>query len=115
MRLGRSEPGPGIVAVREGAVAYFGPEGGGMADLDALASVALAPGPEGPVWLLRDADGALLRAPAAADPQGALLDAFAALPGFDRAAVSRALAAQVETVVWRRRRAPAPVRRLGRD
>lgn len=111
-RLSAARTGPGVVAVREGAVAYFGPHGGGVADLDALTSVALAPGPDGQVWLLRGADGAVLRAPAAAQGADALLDAFAALPGFDRNRVLRAARAPVETVVWRRGGPAAPVTRL---
>lgn len=113
-RLSGDAPGPGLVAVREGRVAYFGPDGGGVADLDALGSIALARGPHGPVWLMRGADGTLLRAPTAAEGADALLDAFAALPGFDRTRVARALAAaDVEREVWRR---PADnLVRLARD
>jgi hypothetical protein len=92
--------GPGVAAVREGMIAYFGPRGGGAADLDAIASIAIAPGPDGPVWLLRGAGGDLLRIPLGAEGAGDLPDVFAALPGFDAGRIARALSAEVETLVW---------------
>jgi hypothetical protein len=110
-RLAAGGQGPGLVAVREGAVAYFGPLGGGMADLDALRSITMARGPHGPVWLLRGPEDGPLRIPTSAEGAEALLDAFAALPGFDPGRVSSALEAEVETLVWRRT-APGSVRLL---
>jgi hypothetical protein len=101
-RLAGGGAGPGLVAVREGSIAYFGPYDGGVADLDALRSIALAPARGGPLWLLRGADGSMLRVPATADGAEALLDAFAALPGFDPARADHALGARVETIVWSR-------------
>lgn len=96
----RGGEAPGVVRVDEARVLYMGPREGGMADLDALAGVAVEPGgAEGPVWVLRREDAAPLRVPARALGAEALLDAFAALPGFD---ASRALAALEG-------RAPGPV------
>ena len=104
-----ARPGPGVVAVREGRLVYFGPETGGVADLDGLVAIEIS---AAGAWVLRGADGAALTAPTAAAGAEALLDAFAALPGFDRAAVDRALNRPgVHAIVWRRR-GPAPQPRL---
>ncbi len=104
-----ARPGPGIAAVREGRIVYFGPEQGGVADLDGLVAIEISAAGD---WVLRGADGAVLTAPTAAEGAEALLDAFAALPGFDRAALDRALARRgVHAIVWRRR-GPAPQPRL---
>jgi hypothetical protein len=104
-----ARPGPGVAAVREGRIVYFGPETGGVADLDGLVAVEINAAGD---WVLRGADGAALIAPTAAEGAEALLDAFAALPGFDRGAVDRALARPgVHAIVWRRR-GPPPQPRL---
>lgn len=92
--------GPGIVAVREGQIAYFGPDTGGVADLDALVWVALErPGdPARPVqWVLGAAPAggteARLSVPVTARGADRLFDVLAALPGFPsghaRAVVAR--------------------------
>ena len=81
--------GPGIARVDEGRVLYMGPRDGGSADLAGLRAVTLDPaGSDGPTWVLDGPEA--LRVPAAALGADALLDAFAALPGFD---TSRAVAA----------------------
>lgn len=96
--------GPGVASVREGEIDYFGPFSGGAVDLDALESVVLSVRPGGAVWLLRAPGAAALAIPATAEGAGALLDAFAALPGFDPARVARALdaATGADVIVWRR-------------
>lgn len=107
-RLAAAEDaGPGLVAVREGAIAYFGPSGGGMADLDALSVVAVGHGPAGRMWLLSGVDGQVLRVPAGAVGAEALLDALYALPGFSQARLGRALTSETTMEVWRRAE-PAP-------
>ena len=88
-RVGRGGEGPGVVRVDEGRVLYMGPREGGAVDLDALRSVGLEPGGAGgPTWVLEGPEA--LRVPAGALGAEALVDAFAALPGFD---ASRAVAA----------------------
>jgi len=101
--------GPGVASVREGEIDYFGPFSGGVVDLDALESVVLSVRPGGAVWLLRAPGAAALAIPATAEGADALLDAFAALPGFDRARVARALDAAIgaDVIVWRRGGGPA--------
>lgn len=109
-RLRAAEPGPGVVRVDEGRVLYMGPRGGGMAELAALRSVAVDP--RARAWLL---DGeAPLTIPAGALGADALLDAFAALPGFQ----ARRALAELEgegtgpVVVWT---APGEGARVGRE
>ena len=98
-RFGRGGQGPGVARVDEGRVLYMGPREGGAADLAALRSVSLDPrGPDGPTWVLDGPEP--LRVPAGALGADALLDAFAALPGFDTA----------RAVAVLRRSGSAPVR-----
>ncbi|MFN3613579.1 MAG: hypothetical protein ACK4WC_03340 [Rubrimonas sp.] len=93
--------GPGVVMVREGQIVYFGPDAGGAVDLDALNAVIVEPGG---VWQLRATEAATLRIPMAATGAEALLDAFAALPGFDPGRAAPDAAAP--TIVWRRATPP---------
>ena len=101
-RFSRAGRGPGVVRVDEGRVLYMGPRDGGAVDLDGLRAVVLDPrGADGPTWVLDGPE--TLRVPAGALGAEALLDAFAALPGFD---ASRALAAlgrpgRTPVAVWR--------------
>lgn len=78
-RFRRAGDGPGIVTVREGRVAYMGPEAGGIMDMDSLARLELHPG--GPDWVLVGEDGSRLAIPADARGADGLFDVFAALPG----------------------------------
>ena len=101
-RIARGGEGPGVVRVDEGRVLYMGPREGGAADLDALGAVSLEPGGEGgPVWVLDGPEA--LRVPAGALGAEALLDAFAALPGFDGTRAVAALGGPVRelVVLWR--------------
>ena len=97
--------GPGVVRLDEGRLLYMGPLDGGVADLDRLTAVTFDP-TDGPTWVLERDGEAPLRVPAGALGAEALLDAFAALPGFEP---SRALAA------LERGRAPVPLWRAGGD
>jgi hypothetical protein len=80
-----------------------------MVDLDALASVEAERRDGALIWILRPEGESPLRIPAGAEGADRLLDAFAALPGFDRAALARALDGPegVRAILWRRSRALA--------
>ncbi|MEO0819186.1 MAG: hypothetical protein AAF074_02060 [Pseudomonadota bacterium] len=82
--LAGSRRAPGIAAVREGEIAYFGPETGGVMAIDALLRVEVVARPalHGPVWRLTGEDGTVLHIPAGAQGAGAVLDALLGLPGF---------------------------------
>jgi hypothetical protein len=97
LRLHRAG-GPGVVEVAEGRVAYFGPAHGGVADLDTLRSIEIAGGD----WVLRSPESPTLRIPLAAEGATALLDAFAALPGFSPARAAEAAGSPAHALVWRR-------------
>jgi hypothetical protein len=103
-----SSSGPGLAAVSEGSVAYFGPFAGGLTELDALVSIEIERKAGVAFWVLRAEGANPLVIPAAAEGADSLLDAFAALPGFDQSRVIRALDAAdgLRSIVWRRR-APA--------
>lgn len=106
-RFRRSGIGPGIVTIDERRVVFFGPEEGGVADLDLLARLELMP--EGPSWRLIMQDGVRLSIPVNATGADQLFDVFAALPGVRLEAMLAHLGApgdQVHTI-WE-----APSRRL---
>lgn len=113
-RLGPGGEGPGLVAVAERRIAWFGPEGGGFVDLESLRAVEIRrPGPgelgaAGPVWRLLAEGGGHLDVPASARDAERLADALAPLAGLDWPAAARALAGEGPTVVrvWERRRSP---------
>ncbi|MEL6773992.1 MAG: hypothetical protein AAFP23_04465 [Pseudomonadota bacterium] len=130
---GAADPAPGIVAVREGAVGFFGPFDGGVIALDDLVRVevtgahqvrpgAMAMVPAlggtleiGGAWRLIAADGTVLRVPAGARGVGQLVEALIVLPGF-RAAEAQGIldappaARPGDAVVWTRPGATAPLR-----
>jgi len=103
--LRRGRAGPGIVEVREGGIAYFGPESGGVAALDLIESVELSAS----AWCLRSTDGTELIIPDGAKGVERMVDALATLPGFDHMALLAARGGG--RMVWRRDRSAA---RLGR-
>ena len=109
--------GPGIVAVQEGRISYFGPHGGSSVAVDALVRVDIVSGDSAPDdavesarWELTDETGQLLAVPASAANAEALLDVLGGLPGFNNMAV--VLAMQSENAgrssIWRR-----PARAIG--
>ncbi|MGF1553173.1 MAG: hypothetical protein ACFBWO_11850 [Paracoccaceae bacterium] len=101
----RGARGPGLVAVREGAVAYFGPARGGVLALDALDAVEIVR-EDGAAWRLRGEDGTTLDVPAGAEGAPALADALVTLPGFRAGTARRALESgaigEAAVTVWSR-------------
>lgn len=82
LRFSQGGGGPGIVTVDERRIVYYGPEDGGVADLDLLLKLELDPAAApGPAWVLRLATGETLEIPVNAEGADALFDVFAALPG----------------------------------
>lgn len=104
-RLRRGGHGPGFVTIEERRIAFWGPEGGGFAEIDDLERVDLGPGPEGPTWVLAPEFGVPLAIPAAADGADRLADALTALPGFSAGIAADALGAGgARLTIWRRPR-----------
>jgi len=103
-RFRRGAGGAGVVRLDEGRLVYLGPFEGGMVALEDLAAVDLATGPAGSVWLLTGSEGAPLRIPVDAEGAEALFDVFGALPGFDTAAMLRAVERPVggRVMIWAR-------------
>ena len=108
MRFAQGGAAPGMVEIDEGAIAYFGPRTGGVLALSELTEITAAPGPDGLVWRLRQADGRHLDIPAAAHGAERLFDVFGALQGARAhdfvAAVERPPAGPRR--LWRRADAP---------
>jgi hypothetical protein len=96
---------PGLVEIDEGQVRYLGPHGGGFAALGDLVEIRLTSDGAGQRWWrLREAGGAVLSIPSAAEGADALFDAFASLPGLSPATLLTALDSRgnVDVTVWSR-------------
>jgi hypothetical protein len=103
VRLRGQAPGEGVLVTDEGRIGYFGPHGGGFADLSRIVRVEVGPIGGGPAWTLVSEDGERLVVPAGARGSEALADALAALPGIDMRAAVAAIATPraLPSVVWR--------------
>ncbi len=109
-RASGDRDGPGMVLIDERRITYLGPEVGGFASINALEAIEVwAPDPPyweyETCWILRHGDAPEgLAIPTTAEGAGALLDAFAALPGFEPQKALAALSAKEGSVttVWRR-------------
>ncbi len=113
-RASADRDGPGMVLIDERRITYLGPELGGLVSINALEAIEIwAPDPpyadSAPRWILRhqDADEGLM-IPINAEGASGLIDAFAALPGFepDKAIAALGGAGGSVATVWRR--APPP-------
>ncbi|KPQ14869.1 MAG: hypothetical protein HLUCCA09_03205 [Rhodobacteraceae bacterium HLUCCA09] len=105
LRFAPGADAPGVVEIDEGAIAYFGPETGGVVALSELDEVQATAHSSGLAWRLHQSDGTTLTIPAAARGADQLFDVFGALPG----ASTRTFLAAVEQPpagtrrLWRRR------------
>ena len=113
-RASVNRDGPGMVLIDERRITYLGPQLGGFASIHALEVIEIwAPDPpyddSGPRWILRhqDADEGLM-IPTNAEGASGLIDAFAALPGFEADKAIAALGGTLGSVatVWRRAAPP---------
>lgn len=91
---------PGVVTIDERRIAYFGPHDGGVISINGLAAV----GVDGRgAWRLWAEDGGPpVVIPSSAEGADGLIDAFAALPGFQPAPAVAALRARKAITIWRR-------------
>lgn len=112
MRFSQTETlDPGVVRIDEGAIAYFGPDGGGVVALSELTLVEVGAWDDVSAWRLRQADGRLITVPMAALGAEALIDVFVALPGarMDAFVTARSQVHQGPPVtLWRRDGARRP-------
>ncbi|MCV2867189.1 hypothetical protein OEW28_00930 [Defluviimonas sp. WL0002] len=103
LRFARTVDAPGMVEIDEGQIGYLGPTFGGYVALRELTEIRLIDIHGKRHWRLRQADGQVLLIPIAAAGADRLHDAFAALPGIDLGALSRALDAREGTeILWQR-------------
>ena len=111
IRRARFQPGQdgiGIVRLREGRVAYMGPETGGVLSLDDLTSLTLVVTRAGRQWRLRQGPEQL-EIPVDAVGADALFDAFTRLPGLNSARLLTALESLEpgEITLWSNEARPA--------
>lgn len=107
-RFQPGEDGIGVVQLREGRVAYLGPETGGTVSLDELESLSLVVARSGRHWrLVQGAE--ILDIPVDAVGADALFDAFTRLPGLSSARLLAALESLTpgEITLWTVARRPA--------
>ncbi|SHJ02650.1 hypothetical protein [Wenxinia saemankumensis] len=110
--------GMGVVEVVEAQVTYYGPLGGGTAELGDLQRLDIDRDAKPAHWWLAGPGGATLAIPVDAEGQGALFDALATLPGLTPSQLieARSGTAPGRHVVWQRTRPalaqlrPAPAR-----
>lgn len=92
---------PGVVAIDERRISYFGPETGGVLSLDELGEITVF-GPRRDWRLFAPETGDLLVIPSAAEGADQLMEAFAALPGFAPARAAAALRpGAADITIWR--------------
>ncbi|MEM1065748.1 MAG: hypothetical protein AAGJ74_09630 [Pseudomonadota bacterium] len=101
-RFRRDTDGAGMVEVKEGQLAYFGPTTGGVMDIAAITQLSLHHPARGPAtWGVRSGDE-YLAIPVGAAGAEKLFDVFSNLPGLDTHAMLAALNAPGEAhrVLW---------------
>ncbi|MGQ0611423.1 MAG: hypothetical protein ACT4N9_10015 [Paracoccaceae bacterium] len=84
---------PGVVELDEAQLGYMGPQAGGFISLAEAVELRLITLQGRRLWRVKQADGQAMLVPVDAEGAGQLFDAFAALPGMDVGALSRAVAA----------------------
>ena len=94
--------GPGVVAVDEGQIGYFGPLTGGVLSLADLDRLILDPTGHPAHWILERNGQLPLQIPVNAEGAEALVDAFAALPGLRTERMLAELRGRTEhpVVIW---------------
>jgi hypothetical protein len=109
LRLNAQSADAGMVIIDEARIGYFGPDGGGFADLDALVRVEVTRhGPGGmrrpPAWVLLAADGSRLEIPVGARDAARLYDLLSTLPGMDARGALRSIEGRgsERVIVWSR-------------
>jgi len=104
-RFRTGQGGPGVVAVDERQLSYFGPLEGRVMDVENLRLLELEPDARpSPHWVLTDITGARLHIPTTAEGAEALFDVFATLPGIRTEAMLARLgrAPDQRVTIWER-------------
>jgi len=109
VRFAKALVDPGVVTIDERRIGYFGPDGGGFVEMDALTKldfqVFTVPASE-PVglWHLTHADGGPVMIPMAAKGAEGLLDLFSALPAvrLNDAISARSAGRNATVAIWRK-------------
>lgn len=106
--------GLGVVQVDEGQIAYFGPLTGGTVAARDMDRLVLDHTAQPAHWVLETNGHEPLQIPVNAEGSEALFDAFATLPGLktERMLAELHRSGPHQVVIWERRPAPLPIRRL---
>lgn len=114
LRFRRGGGGPGIVAITEGQISYFGPLNGGAVALSELDALSLDPTEKPAHWILVQPGQPALHIPVTASGADALFDTFATLPGIRTEHMLRQLqqGAAAPVLIWRSARATDSARWL---
>jgi hypothetical protein len=109
-RFRNAGDGPGVVGIVERRVSYFGPQTGGLVDLDNLSELALDMTGATPVWSLRAVGEQPLEIPLDARGAEALFDAFASLPDIRTEAMLREMQSgqRHRVVIWQKENQSVP-------
>jgi hypothetical protein len=113
-RFRTGDAGPGIVSVNERRVTYFGPQHGGLVDLENLTELALDMRGPAPVWCLRAPGQESLKIPLDAGGSEVLFDAFASLPELRTEQMLREMNSgqRHRVVIWQKKNHHSPLRSL---
>lgn len=102
----QAKDGPGVVLIDERRITFLGPEGGGFASINEIAAVSVGSAAGLPpcwtLWAETGAGAEPLIIPAAAQGAEGIVDALAALPGFQGARAVSALSGHSIEIIWRR-------------
>lgn len=82
-RFRQNSDGPGIVAVVEGQISYFGPIAGGVVAVEDIARISLVTKADKSEWCIEQPAQPALNIPTNARGAEALFDIFAMLPGLN--------------------------------
>lgn len=107
MRFAQDTNAAGFIEITEGQIAYFADDTGGFVSLPDMVELRLITLQHRRFWRLKQRDGQALMIPVDAAQNGALFDAFAALPNINTAALVAALttapsAPDATQTLWRR-------------
>lgn len=97
---------PGVVTIDERRIAYFGPDEGGVISLNGLGAIGVDGRGAWRLWA--EEGGPPIAIPAHAEGAEGLIDAFAALPGFQAPPAITAIRGRKPITIWRRPGRPSP-------
>ncbi|MEL6170737.1 MAG: hypothetical protein AAGK67_10580 [Pseudomonadota bacterium] len=104
LRFQQNKDGPGLVRVDEGAIAYFGPLGGGLIARSELSQIALDDTSLPKHWVLTQPGQEEVFIPVTAEGADVLFDVFSSLPGIQTERMLKLIEKQSGTrqIIWQK-------------